>query len=59
MFDISAFGKHLVIKDKNRTKINTSDKQMFIKSINLVDTMQLGDWQIDHKYGFTIKWIGA
>lgn len=36
-----------------------SDKQMFIKSINLVDTMQLGDWQIDHKYGFTIKWIGA
>jgi hypothetical protein len=36
MFDISSFGKNLTIKDKN--KIITSDKQMFI---DLVDTFNM------------------
>lgn len=55
MFDISAFGKHLVIKDKNRTKINTSDKQMFIE---LVDTFSMAHQRslaVEQEHGLKLE----
>jgi hypothetical protein len=38
MFDLSIFGKNLIVKDKNKTKITTNDKQTFI---DLVDTFYM------------------
>jgi hypothetical protein len=38
MFDLNIFGKNLVVKDKNKNKITTSDKQTFI---DLVDTFYM------------------
>jgi hypothetical protein len=38
MFDLSSFGKHLLVKSKNKYKIDISDKQMFIE---LVDTFSM------------------
>lgn len=36
-----------------------TDDQLFINEINLVKKMTLGGkWQIDHRYGFTVKWVG-
>ena len=37
-----------------------TDNQLYINEISLVNRMSIGGkWQIDHRYGFTIKWIGA
>jgi hypothetical protein len=38
MFDLSTFGKNLVVKDKNKNKITTNNKQTFI---DLVDTFYM------------------
>jgi hypothetical protein len=55
MFDISTFGKHLVIKDKNKSKINISDKQVFI---DLVDTFSMAHQRslsVEKEHGLALE----
>ena len=36
-----------------------SNSRLFITDANITNTMTLGNWEINHNSGFTIKWIGA
>jgi len=36
-----------------------SNNQLYINEINVVSKVTMGSkWQIDHQYGFTIRWVG-
>ena len=55
MFNISTFGKHLVIKDKNKSTINVSDKQAFM---DLVDTFSMAHQRsldVEKKHGLALE----
>jgi len=55
MFDISTFGKHLQIKDKNKSTINVSDKQMFM---DLVDTFNMAHQRslaVEQEHGLKLE----
>jgi len=36
-----------------------SSNQLYIREINLQDSMVMGNWQVSHTDGFTIKWVGS
>ena len=55
MFDISTFGKHLVTKDKNKSKINVNDKQAFM---DLVDTFSMAHQRslaVEKEHGLALE----
>jgi hypothetical protein len=55
MFDLSPFGKHLVVKDKNKTKINTSDKQMFIELVETFSMAHQRSLDVEKEHGLKLE----
>jgi hypothetical protein len=55
MFDLSPFGKHLVVKDKNKTKINTSDKQMFIELVETFSMAHQRSLYVEKEHGLKLE----
>ena len=53
MFDISPFGKYLTIKDKN--KINTSDKQMFMELVDTFNMAHQRSLSVEKEHGLALE----
>lgn len=55
MFDLTPFGKHLVIKDKSKTKINPSDKQMFIELVDTFNMAHQRSLSVEKEHGLALE----
>jgi hypothetical protein len=55
MFDLSGFGKHLLVKSKNKYKIDISDKQMFIELIDTFSMAHQRSLNVEKEHGLKLE----
>jgi hypothetical protein len=55
MFDLNNFGKHLLVKSKNRYNVDISDKQMFIELIDTFSMAHQRSLSVEKEHGLKLE----
>jgi hypothetical protein len=55
MFDLNNFGKHLLVKSKNRYNVDVSDKQMFIELIDTFSMAHQRSLSVEKEHGLKLE----
>lgn len=55
MFNLSNFGKHLLVKSKNRYNVDISDKQMFIELIDTFSMAHQRSLSVEKEHGLKLE----
>ena len=55
MFNLSNFGKHLLVKSKNRYNVDVSDKQMFIELIDTFSMAHQRSLSVEKEHGLKLE----
>lgn len=55
MFNLNNFGKHLLVKSKNRYNVDISDKQMFIELIDTFSMTHQRSLSVEKEHGLKLE----